>query len=211
MSNLYLPFDSETGGFNQSTSDMLTLYMAVMTEDFQIIDEVDLKLKPDDGRLPIAEAQALKVNKIDLRAHMADPTTITYAEGRARVETMIRKYLKKNGRFSNIRVLGYNCPFDIKWTQHHILPQDVWEDLLHYKYVDVMQNVDFLKESGWFPKELGNLGSVVDFLGLPKRSAHSAKEDTLMTIDVHKKLIEIMNSKKEGGTSQDLISLLEAE
>lgn len=211
MSNLYLPFDSETGGFNPATSDLLTLYMCILTEDFQVIDEVNLKLKPNDGRLPIAETQALKVNGIDIRAHMSDPETVTYAEGKAQVTDMIKRHLKKNGRYSNIRPLGYNVPFDVRWTQHHILPQEEWESMLHYKHVDVMQNVDFLKEAGWFPKELGSLGTVVEFLGLPKRSAHNAKEDTLMTVDVYKKLIEIMNSKKEGGSTQDLISLLEAE
>ena len=74
-----------------------------------------------------------------------------------------------------------------------------------------MQNVDFLKEAGWFPSDLGSLNTVVEYLQLPKRSAHNAKEDTLMTVDVHKKLLEIMGAKKDGGSVQDLIGLLEAE
>jgi hypothetical protein len=74
-----------------------------------------------------------------------------------------------------------------------------------------MQNVDFLKRIAWFPKELGSLGTVVEYLGIPSRNAHTAKDDTLMTIDVDKKIMEIMKAKKDGGTQQDLISLLEAE
>lgn len=211
MSQFYMPFDSETGGFNPKTSDMLTLYLAIMDDEFKICDELYLKLKPDGGRLPVAEAQALKVNGIDIQAHLADPETITYSEAKVKMVTLIKKYLKKNGRYSNIRPLGYNVPFDKKWTQEHIMSPDEWESMLHYKDVDVMQAVDFLKECKWFPQDLGSLGTVVDYLQLPKRSAHNAKEDTLMTIDVHKKLLEIMKSKKDGGQAQDLISLLEAE
>lgn len=211
MSQFFMPFDSETGGFDPKKADLLTLYVAIMDEEFKIHDELYLKLKPDGGRLPIAEAQALKVNGIDIQAHLADPETITYSEANVKVITLLRKYLKKTGRFSNIRPLGYNVPFDIKWVQEHVLPLAEWESILHYKHVDVMQNVDFLKECEWFPKDLGSLSSVVDYLQIPKRAAHNAKEDTLMTIDVHKKLKEIMRSKRDGGSAQDLISLLEAE
>lgn len=210
MSQLYMPFDSETGGFNPKTADLLTLYVAIMDEEFKILDELYLKLKPD-GRLPIAEAQALKVNGIDIQAHLADPETITYSAAKVKVVTLLKKHLKKTGRFSNIKPLGYNVAFDKDWMQEHILPRDEWESILHYKFTDVMQNMDFLKEAGWFPKDLGSLGTVVDYLQIPKRAAHNAKEDTLMTIDVHKKILEIMRSKRDGGSAQDLITLLEAE
>lgn len=211
---LYMPWDTETGGLNENKADLLTAYFAIMTEDYQILDELYLKLKPDGGRLPIAEQGALKVNGIDLSKHLADPETKTYSEGKALLVTMIKKHLKRNGRFSNITPMGYNCPFDVRWTQKHLLDQDTWESLLHYKNHDVMGAVDFLKKCGWFPQTLGSLSTVVDYLQVPTRGAHNAKEDTLMTIDVDKKIIEIMKSKKDGGGSsagQDLITLLEAE
>ena len=210
----YLVFDTETGGLNENKADLLTAYFCVMTEDFQILEELYLKLKPDNGRYPIAEDGALKVNGINLQAHLADPETVTYSEGRLKLIAMIKRHLKKNGRFSNITPMGYNCPFDVRWTQKHLLPQEDWESLLHYKNADVMAAVDFLKEVGWFPKTLGSLATVVEYLGVPTRGAHNAKEDTLMTIDVKKKILEIMKSKKDGGgagASQDLISLLESE
>jgi hypothetical protein len=215
MSQLFMPFDSETGGLNENKADLLTWYGCIMTEDYQILDELYLKLKPKD-RLPIAEAGALKVNGINLQAHLADPETVTYEEGKERLEAMIRKHLKRNGRFSNISPMGYNCPFDVRWTQKHLFPQEIWESLLHYKNHDVMAVVDALKKYGIFPKTLGSLGTVVEYLGIPTRNAHNAKEDTLMTIDVDKKLGEFFRKMREGsagggGTTQDLISLLEAE
>lgn len=207
----FLAFDTETGGFNQKKADLLTAYFGMFDEEFKLVDEIYLLLKPDGGRFPIAEAQALAVNKIDIKAHMLDPRTVTYSEGKKQLVEMLKKHLKKKGRYSNIRPLGYNVPFDERWCQEYLLPADEWEAILHYKRIDVMERVDFLKESGWFPPELGSLGTVVDYLQLPKRDAHNAREDTLMTVDVYKNLLEIMKSKKDGGSSQDLISLLEAE
>lgn len=212
MSEKYLmAFDTETGGLHPDNADVLTLYAGMFDQDYKLVDELYLKLKPNDGRLPIVEAEALKVNGIDIKAHLEDPETVTYAEANAKLTTMLKKYLKKNGRYSNIRPLGYNVPFDIRFTQHYILFPKEWESILHYKHVDVMQNVDFLKDSGWFPPDLGSLNTVVEYLQLPKRNAHNAKEDTLMTVDVHKRLLDIMKSKRDGGQVQDLISLLEAE
>jgi DNA polymerase III epsilon subunit-like protein len=213
MSQLYMAFDCETGGFNSEKADLLTAYFGIIDEDYKILDELYLKLKPEN-RLPIAEAGALKVNGINIADHLADPDTVTYSEGKKRLVALLRKHLKKNGRFSNIMPFGYNVPFDEKWVQQYLLEEDEWRDILHYKSVDVMKTVDDLKRFGWFPKELGSLETVVSFLGLPKRGAHNAKEDTLMTIDVDTKLREIMRSKKDasaGGVQQDLISLLEAE
>lgn len=207
----FLVFDTETGSLNPMDGDLLTFYGGMVDEDYKLVDELYLKLKPNDGKLPVAEAQALKINGIDIKAHLEDPETIEYKEGHDKLVSMLKKYYKKIGKSSSIRAMGYNVPFDIKWTQQHLLPANEWEGLLHYKHVDVMQNVDFLKDCGFFPAELGSLGTVVDYLQLPKRNAHNAREDSLMTLDVHKKLIEFMKSKKDGGQSQDLITLLEAE
>lgn len=217
MSNFYLPFDTETGGLDPKTSDLLTFYMAVMDENFKIIDEIDLKLKPNDGRLPIAEAGALRANGINLTEHMANPETITYAEGAVKIVAMIKKHLKKNGRYSNLRPMGQNVPFDVGYTQQYLIPKEEWDKLIHYVVVDTKTIVDFFKDCGWFPKELGSLGSIVEYLGVPKRNAHNAKEDTLMCIDVYKAIRALMDSKKNtqngngGGQQQDLISLLEME
>jgi hypothetical protein len=55
----------------------------------------------------------------------------------------------------------------------------------------------------------------VEYLQVPKRAAHNAKEDTLMCVDAYKAMLAIMASKKNGNSGQsqqqDLIALLEAE
>jgi len=212
--NYLVPLDSETGGLNPETADILTLYIAMMDENFKIVDELDLKLKPDNGRLPVAEAQALRVNGIDLKAHMADPETITYSAAKEKILVFLKKYLKKSGRFSNLRVLGQNVPFDLKFIFKHLVPEEEWYKIMHYVLVDTKSIVDFLKDCSWMPRELGSLSSVVEYLGVPKRTAHTAKDDTLMTIDAYKAILAMMAAKKNAGSGtqqQDLISLLESE
>jgi hypothetical protein len=208
---MYLAFDTETGSLSPKSGDLLTAYFAILDENLNILEELDLKLKPNEG-LPVAEAGALKVNGINIQKHIEDPATITYAEGRVRLVQLLKKYHKKTGRFNNLRAYGYNIlGFDIGWVQEYLLPEEEWRNFLHYKAVDVMQEVDFLKRVGWFPADLGTLSTVSDFLGLPKRSMHEARNDVLTTIEVDKKVLELMKSKKEGGSAQDLIALLEAE
>lgn len=202
--------DTETGGLDENECDLLTCYMAVVDEDDNIVDELDLKLKPDNNRLPIAHADALKVTGINLEAHLKDPTTITYSAAAEKITQMLKKYREK-GRYSNLLFSGFNTAFDRKFIHKHLINQKDFEKLVHYKDVDVMQAVDFLKRVGWLPPSVGNLGSCVEYFNLPKGIAHTAKDDILMTLEVNKKIKDLMDSKKNGGQTLDIISLLEAE
>jgi hypothetical protein len=191
MSQYFMAFDAETGGLDPNKADLLTVYFCIMDEEFKMQDELYLKLKPDNGRLPIAESQALKVNGIDIKKHLEDPETITYSDAKVKVIVLLKKYLKKHGKYSNIVPLGFNVLFDVKWCQEHLIPKNEWESMIHYQEIDVMKDVGFLKRAKWFPQDIGNLGSVVDFLQVPKRGVHNAREDTLMTIDVYKRVLNL--------------------
>lgn len=210
LTDFYLAFDSETGGLDENVEDMLTWYGAIITYDWKIVDELNLKLKPDGGRLPIANADALKVNGIDLHAHLADPETITYSEAKVKILEFLKKY-RKPGRWSNITPLGHNVPFDQRFTWKHLVPFKEWNALCHYGIADTKSDCDALKRWGFLPANCGTLASLVEHFNIPKRNAHNAKEDTLMCIDVARAMESFMKSKKEGGSQQDLISLLEAE
>lgn len=211
MSDSYfVAMDSETGGLSAKQADVLSLYMAVVDEDFKVLEELDLKLKPTD-RLPVCDAQALAVNKIDLQKHLADPLTTTYTEARLKIIAFTKKYLKKKGRYSNLVPLGQNVMFDLKFIWEYIIPETEWDTIFSYNVEDTKTAGLFLKRCGWLPKEIGTLKSMVEFFNIPRREAHEAKGDVAMTIDVYKAMVNLMKSKKEGGSSQDIISLLESE
>lgn len=206
----FFAMDSETGGLDPKLSDILTLYISVTDEDFKILDELDLKLKPND-RNPIADPGALAVNKIDLQKHLADPNTITYAEAKTKILALAKKYLKKRGRYSNLIVLGQNVMFDLNFIWEHLILKSEWETNFSYNTEDTKTASLFLKRCGWLPSDIGTLKSLVEYFNIPKREAHEARGDVLMTLDVYRAMIALMKSKKDGGNSQDLVSLLEAE
>ena len=206
----FVCMDSETGGLHAKQVDILTLFMAVTDENFKVIEELDLKLKPND-RLPLVEGQAMAVNNIDLQKHLENPNTVTYAEAKTKIVAFAKKYLKKRGRYSNLIVLGQNVMFDLGFIWEHIVPKEEWETIFSYNIEDTKTASLFLKRCGWLPKEIGTLKSLVEYFNIPRREAHEAKGDVHMTLDVYKAMIGLMHSKKEGGNNQDLISLLEAE
>lgn len=211
MSKYLIAMDSETGGLDPKDSDILTLYIAVVDENLKIVDELDLKLKPDNGIPPRAAAGALEKNGINLDQHMKDPETISYSKAAEKITLMLKKYLKKVGRYSNLSIMGYNVRFDVNFLQEHLIPKKELEKLVHYKVVDTMDAIDFLKRNDWIPPSIGTLESAVSYFQVPKGKAHTAKDDVLMTIEVEKKISELMASKKNGGQGIDLIALLESE
>ena len=197
MSDSYFcAMDSETGGLDPKKADILTLFMSMVDEDFKVLDELDLRLKPND-RLPIVEAGAMEVNKIDLQKHLADPNTVTYEEAKKKMVAFAKKYLKKRGRYSNLIVLGQNVMFDLNFIWEHLIPKDEWEQIFSYNIEDTKTAGLFLKRCGWIPKGVGTLKSFVEFFNIAKREAHEARGDVLMTIDVYRAMINLMKSKKE--------------
>jgi oligoribonuclease (3'-5' exoribonuclease) len=201
--------DCETGGL-ETESDLLTIYLSVIDENYNIVDELDMLLKPDNGRLPIAHADALHITGINLQEHLENHNTIEYSVASKKIIDMLKKYREK-GKYSNLQVFGFNVRFDLEFIYKYLLKKADFEKLVHYKVTDVMNDIDFLKRHGWLPPTIGKLESCIDHFGLQKGKAHTAKDDVLMTIEVDKKIQEIMAAKKEGGQTMDLISLLEAE
>ena len=210
MANYIVCLDSETGGKNPKTSDPLTIFMSLMDNDFKVLAELDLKLKPND-RLPIVEEKAMEVNKIDLQKHLSDPNTITYKEAHKKIVDFVTPYFKATGRAVKITILGQNVGFDLDFIWEHIIDKQSWEKIFSYNVEDTKDVCLFLKRCGWISPECGSLASLVEFFGVPKLTAHEARGDVEMTVQVYKKMIALMESKKNSGNSQDLITLLESE
>jgi oligoribonuclease (3'-5' exoribonuclease) len=205
--------DAETGSLKPKEGDLLTIYVAVVDENDKILEDLDLLLKPDNGRLPIADADALKKNGINLQEHLANPNTITYGDAKKLIVTMLKKY-REPGKYRNQKLYGFNVRFDRDFIKEYLLNDEEYDNLLHYKVVDVADGVDFLKRCGWMPPSIGTLVSCVEHFQVPLGKAHTAKDDVLMTIEVDKRIMALMESKKNnsgGNQGLDLVSLLEAE
>ena len=184
--NQYLALDVETGGVTPETS-LLTAYLAVLDDAFHIVDELDLKLKPEDGNY-VVTAQALSINKINLVEH--DKVAMPYSKAK----TPLYQFLERNYQGEKLIPVGHGVSFDVRRVSSILISQGSWENFVSYRLLDTGNAAQFLRAAGLFPKNVsGSLGSLVAHFGLPsKGELHDARTDTLQTVEVLKKLLKIV-------------------
>jgi oligoribonuclease (3'-5' exoribonuclease) len=204
-------FDTETGGLNPKVHSLLTAYFAICDKDLNLVDELELQLKPSDlSKLNLTQ-EAMNVNKINIDEHLKDPNTITYEEGRVKLKQFLLRN-KIKGKRKSFMPAGHNIQFDKEMIWEQLMPQDEFEEEVHYRTIDTSNICNFLKDVEILPDDVGNLESLVDLFKVPKRETHNAKGDVLMNIEVYRSMKAMMKSKKQemiGGTST-LLEIIEA-
>ena len=207
----YLWFDCETGGLDHSKHSLLTAYFAVCDQNQNIKDELYLQMKPEDETLLNVTKGAMDVNKIDLRAHLSDPETVTYSEANRRLRTLLERN-KIKGKRKHFIPCGHNVHFDKEFIWSQVMPKEQFEELVHYRTLDTSDICTFFKDVGIFPNDVGSLTSLVEFLGIPMGEAHNARGDILMNIEVYKAIKNLMKSRKTemvGGSANSLLRIIE--
>lgn len=183
--NKFIAFDNETGGIDPSTS-LLTVYFAILNEKLDIIDELNLLLKPNNGGPYVVEAGGLHVNQINLVEH--DKTAISYSEGGQELVKLLRKHVSGKEKLTP---LGHNVHFDIGGVNANLLGQKTWNQFVSYKIQDTQVTAQFLQRRGALPPDMSiSLGALMDYFGVkPDGKPHESKYDTLGTIGVYKALL----------------------
>lgn len=177
----YLAVDTETGGLSEDVS-LLTAYLAVLDKDLQIIDELDLAIRPDDDVYHVT-AEALSINKIDLVKHQAASMS------RGKAGELLREFLIRNSANGSYKILplGHNVKFDLDRLYANVLNHKEAQKYVSYRALDTGAVGEFLKSEGLIPESVsGSLSSYVEHLGVAKREAHTARGDVEMTVDVMK-------------------------
>lgn len=187
------PCDVETGGLDLEHS-LLTLYMCVLDEDGNVIDELDLKLKPNDGKYNTTQ-EAMDVNGINLEEHDKDFETLTYAEGK---EKLLKFTTKHSSGKRSLRPAGHNIgDFDLPMIRHHLkFSKEEWNNIFHYRLLDTSPILTVMQDAGWLPEELGSQDSLVKYYGVKKLKSHIAKNDTLMWVGVYNAMVKSLRSSK---------------
>lgn len=205
----YLWFDTETSGKDAKKYHVLTAYFAICDSNHQIIDDLELQLKPDSGGIDF-EQEALDVNGIDLNEHISDPNTITYSEGKTKILEFFEKNKVKGKRRSFIPC-GHNFAFDENFIFSRVMSQEDWEQFVHYRRLDTSVICNFLKDVNVLPDDTGSLTSLVEHFKIPKGEAHNARGDVHMNIEVYKCMKGIMKAKKSDmiSTSSSLLEIIE--
>ena len=206
----YLWFDTETTGKYYKLHCPLTAYFAVCDQNLQVVDELYLQMKPDDMSTLKVEQEAMDVNKINLQEHLADPATITHSEARVKLKTFLTKH-KIKGKRKSFMPAGHNVAFDKDMIWEWVMPQDEFEEDVHYRTLDTSMITNFLKDIEFVPDEVGNLMSLVTYFKCPEKEAHTCKGDVLMNIDVYKAMKATFKARKKdmiGGTNS-LLEIIE--
>lgn len=185
----YLGADCETGGIDLSTS-LLTAYFAALDDEFKFLDELDLKIKPESTFYTVT-AEGLGINKIDLVAHDKEAKT------KKEVKTQLYEFLKvssDNGK-NKLILIGHGVKFDQDFLWTHLISQETWEQFVSYRVIDTVPIARCLIDVGIIPKTVrGSLASLCDYfkITVPGTDFHTGKGDTLRTVLLYKKMLEIL-------------------
>ena len=180
----YISLDCETGGIGPEVS-LLTVYLAVLDQNFEIMDELDLAIKPDNDIYNVT-AEALSINKINLIEHQKVAISPGIAGGR------LREFLIENSDNGKIKLtpLGHNVAFDLEKVYQNLLNKKEAQKYVSYRVLDTGSTGRALIVAGIIPDTVtGSLGSYVKHYGIKEGEYHTARADTLMTVEVMKAMI----------------------
>jgi DNA polymerase III alpha subunit (gram-positive type) len=190
---IYLAFDTETGGLSPVNNSLLTAYFAfcvkVSEDKFKIIDELDLALTDPVGYRVTQEA--LNINKINLKE--LQKTAITPAEAAKLLFQKLEKHTQNGNK--KLTLIGQNIPFDEEFITLNLIPKTVWNKYVFQSdRLDTREILKKAKNQGKIPREQSlSLGAIANWLGVnvDQTKLHGAKYDTLVCIQVLEKAIRI--------------------
>lgn len=180
----YLFLDCEMGGLEKEKYSLLTAYLLFVDDDLNPIDDLYLRVKPDDGIYHVC-GEAMNVNKIDLREH--DKTAVTYKVAGG----LLYNWLKgvSNGGQVKLTPVGHGVYYDVDWILYFILNKKTWDNFVSYRKIDTQAIAQFMRACGLFPDDAGtSLGALGSYFGIPVKEdeLHDAKTDTHLTLGVFK-------------------------
>lgn len=185
--NRYIAFDIEAGGTEEAAS-LLETYFEILNENFEAVDSLYLKVRPDDG-LYVVSARGLKINGINLIEH--DETAIGYSAAYDR----LREFLSTHSERGKVKLIpfGHGIAGDINAVVRSLFKGNYskWTQYASFRMVDTAIIAQHYKLKGVIPEEVsGSLDSLASFYGVSvDEPLHTAKGDTLRTILVYKAML----------------------
>lgn len=185
---VYVTMDLETGGIGIETS-LLTGYFGFLDADLNLIGDLDLKVKPNEGKPYVVQAQGMSVNGIDLIEH--DKVAITESDAGGQLMLALKKY-SNNGKIKLIPI-GHNVQFDIIHIYEHLLSKKHFDQFVSYRKLDTGTIAQFFKLCGFIaPDKTGSLEYLADLFGVKfKDRAHTAESDAMMCVAILLKMREV--------------------
>ncbi len=182
MDTMYLFLDDEMGGLEKEKYSLLTVYLMATDDNFNVIGDLYLYLKPDDGIYRVC-AEAMNVNKINLVQH--DTRALPYKEGATKLYKWLQG-LTDDGKTKAI-VVGHGVYGDVDCIVHHLMSLGSWEKFTSYRKLDTSVVCRFLRACNLFPDDVsGSLTSLARHfkIDIDENCTHDAKYDTEITYNV---------------------------
>lgn len=182
----YIHIDCEMGGRELKYS-LLTAFFMVTDSDLNVLGELNLNVKPDDGDY-ILSGQGMGVNKINLQEH--DKIAIPYKQAKP----LLYDFLKKHADGKHLVPVGHGVRGDIEHVTSKLISQGSWDQFCTYHYLDTSVILQFLRACGRMPLDCdGSVSALATHFGIAFEDGqlHDASVDTKLTALILENFIQI--------------------
>ena len=166
--------DIETTGLNIIKHEIIEIGCILTSPDFNIIEEFELKIKPE--HIENADKVALKVNRYD-EALWANAHTLPRA----------MKILSK--KLKDFIMVGHNVAFDAGFLEHAFTETEV-ENTMHYHKLDTI-SIAWAKLHREPDFDHFSLRELCVRFGIKNARSHTALSDARATFELYKKLMSL--------------------
>jgi len=209
----YLHLDCEMGGRELKYS-LLTSYFMVTDDNFNLLGELYLETKTDDGDY-IVSGQGMGVNGINLQAH--DKVALPYKMAKPLLFNFLKKMTDgvcngvKAPNFLPCRLtpVGHGVRGDIEHVMDKLISRGSWEQFCTYHYIDTSVVLQFLRACGKMPMDCdGSVSALAKYFNVEPAALaiaggyanyHDARFDTKMQMAVYQKMIKLGRGEICGG------------
>ena len=182
----YCVIDAEMGGRDLKYS-LLTAYFMVTDENFNVLGELDLKVKPDSSDYFLS-AQGMEVNQIDLQAH--DKLALPYKDAKPR----LYNFLKQHSVGQHLVPVGHAVKGDIAHVTQSLISEGSWHQFCTYHYIDTSVVLQFLRACGKMPLDTdGSVSALAKYFNIEidEEYLHTCKYDAMLTAKVFQAMINL--------------------
>lgn len=182
--NKMIALDVESGGIGPDKT-LLTAYLVVLDENFNMMYDLDLKICPPDGIYHVT-AEALSINKIDIVEH--DKSGLFFKEA----GTALYNFLAQSAPKERLIPIGHGVMGDCKLLKSALISAGSWDKFVSYQGICTSSVYRFMVACGKMPELSGSLESLVEYFGIKiVGHPHNAKSDTWASVEVLKRLLEL--------------------
>jgi len=186
----FMVVDVETSGLDPETASIVSIYLGICIYSngrFEIIDEFEHNLAPDDGVYRISrDAVAFHDYKKIVE------TSISYSDAAEMMEKFFCNYMTNLGISCKFVPIGHSIEFDLSFVYKHLMRRKILELYVSHHSIDTHIIANTLFQFGLIRPESLTLESLAKYfeIDISRLKLHGAKDDCAATLLVLEKLID---------------------